>query len=106
MPRTLPTAGATTTAAVHAARTGLHTMATASPSAAVPAATRPKGLSLHLGLNLVSPAAYGGWDGPLAACEFDANDMAAIAKSKGMKPTVLLTKKATRANLLAAMRRA
>ena len=61
-------------------------------------------MSLHIGLNAVSGAAYGGWDGPLAACEFDANDMAAIAKSKGMKPTVLLTKKATRANVLAAMR--
>src|SRR4051794_32884449 len=61
-------------------------------------------LSIHIGLNGVSGDAYGGWTGPLAACEFDANDMAAIAKDKGMKPTVLLTKKATRANVLAAMR--
>ncbi len=66
----------------------------------------PKALSLHLGLNVVSAAAYEGWEGPLAACEFDANDMAAIARSKGMKPTVLLTKKATRAALLAGMRNA
>ena len=66
----------------------------------------PKALSLHLGLNLVSAAAYEGWTGPLAACEFDANDMAAIARLKGMKPTVLLTKKATRAALLAGMRAA
>ncbi|MDO9072182.1 MAG: caspase family protein [Rubrivivax sp.] len=66
----------------------------------------PKALSLHLGLNTVSAAAYEGWEGPLAACEFDANDMAAIARSKGMKPTVLLTKKATRAAVLAAMRSA
>ena len=65
-----------------------------------------KAMSLHIGLNAVSPAAYGGWSGPLAACEFDANDMAAIAKTKGMKSTVLLTKKATRANMLAAMRAA
>jgi metacaspase-1 len=64
----------------------------------------PKALSLHIGLNGVSAAAYGGWDGPLAACEFDANDMAAIARSKGMKPTVLLTKKGTRSNVLAGMR--
>ncbi|CAM5789572.1 caspase family protein [Rhizobacter fulvus] len=70
------------------------------------AATKPRGLSLNIGLNAVSAAAYGGWDGPLAACEFDANDMAAIARKKGMKATVLLTKKATRANLLAAMRSA
>ena len=66
--------------------------------------TRPKGISLHIGLNAVNAADYGGWDGPLAACEFDANDMAAIAKAKGMKSTVLLTKKGTRANVLAGMR--
>jgi hypothetical protein len=66
----------------------------------------PKALSLHVGLNGVSAAAYEGWDGPLAACEFDANDMAALAKTKGMKPTVLLTKKATRAAVLSNMRSA
>lgn len=70
------------------------------------ATAKPKGLSLHLGLNAVSGAAYEGWTGPLAACEFDANDMAAIARSKGMTPTVLLTKKATRAAMLSAMRKA
>jgi hypothetical protein len=67
---------------------------------------RPEALSLHLGLNGVSAAAYAGWDGPLAACEFDAHDMAKIAKAQGMKPTVLLTKKATRAALLAGLRAA
>lgn len=66
----------------------------------------PKGLSLHIGLNAVSPAAYGGWSGELAACEFDAKDMAAIAKSRGMKSTVLLTKQGTRAKMLTAMRKA
>ena len=70
------------------------------------AAAAPRAISIHIGLNSVSAAAYGGWDGPLAACEFDANDMAAIAKSKGMRSTVLLTKKATRANVLAALRSA
>jgi hypothetical protein len=63
-------------------------------------------LSLHLGLNLVSGAAYEGWTGPLEACEFDARDMAALAKGQGMKPTVLLTKKATRAALLSGLRAA
>jgi metacaspase-1 len=62
--------------------------------------------SLHIGLNAVSPSHYGGWSGDLAACEFDANDMAAIAKAQGMKPTVLLTKKGTRDNVLSAMRSA
>ncbi len=69
-------------------------------------ATKSKALSLHIGLNAVSPAAYGGWSGELAACEFDAKDMAAIAKSQGMKSTVLLTKQGTRASMLAAMRKA
>ena len=58
--------------------------------------SKRKGVSLHIGLNAVSPAAYGGWDGPLAACEFDAKDMAAIARAQGMKTTLLLTKKGTR----------
>ena len=76
----------------------------ASKSNAAAATTQPRGVSLHIGLNTVSPDAYAGWDGPLAACEFDANDMLALAKAKGMQPTVLLTKKATRANVLAGMR--
>jgi hypothetical protein len=82
-------------------------MASKSKSAAS-AVTKPtKAMSLHIGLNGVSAAAYSGWAGPLAACEFDANDMAAIAKSKAIKSsTVLLTKKATRANVLAGIRAA
>ena len=80
-------------------------MATSTRPAAK-ADAKPKALSLHLGLNSVSAAAYEGWDGPLAACEFDANDMAALARGKGMKATVLLTKKATRSALLSNMRSA
>jgi hypothetical protein len=64
------------------------------------------GMSLHIGLNGVSGGAYGGWTGPLAACEADANDMTAISKQQGMRPTTLLTKKATRAAVLAEMRKA
>ena len=67
---------------------------------------KPAALSLHIGLNAVSPAHYGGWSGDLAACEADADDMQAIARSKGMKPTVLLTAQATRAAVLAALRKA
>ena len=76
------------------------------PKPAAAKTTTHKAMSLHIGLNAVSGAAYGGWTGPLAACEFDANDMAAIAAMKGMKSTVLLTKKATRDNTLAALRAA
>jgi metacaspase-1 len=81
-------------------------MSTRTRSAGRAPGGKAKALSLHIGLNAVSAAAYSGWDGPLAACEFDAQDMAAIATGKGMKATVLLTKKATRAKTLAAMRAA
>jgi hypothetical protein len=64
---------------------------------------KPRGLSLHIGLNAVSATHYQGWSGELSACEFDANDMAAIARAAGMKSTVLLTKKATRANVFRAV---
>ncbi len=81
-------------------RAGSTTAKRATAGAAVQA------LSLHIGLNAVNPAAYGGWDGPLAACEFDANDMAAIATSRGMSSTVLLTATATRAKVLSGIRAA
>ncbi len=71
-----------------------------------PATSTPTGISLHLGLNSVDPKHYGGWSGDLVACEFDANDMSAIAKSSGMKSTRLMTKAATRAKVLAAIRNA
>jgi metacaspase-1 len=62
--------------------------------------------SLHIGLNAVSADHYGGWSGQLAACEFDAKDMAAIAKAQEMTSTVLLTKHATRAKALDGIRSA
>ena len=62
----------------------------------------PTGASLHIGLNAVDPQQYSGWDGQLTACEFDANDMQALAKSQGFKKvTKRLTKKATRNRVLA-----
>jgi len=65
---------------------------------------KARAMSLHIGLNLVDPKHYAGWSGPLAACEFDANDMAAIAKTKGMVVTKLLSKAATRKAVLAGLR--
>lgn len=60
------------------------------------------GASLHIGLNAVDPKHYSGWDGQLAACEFDANDMQALAKTQGFtKVTKRLTKGATRNRVLA-----
>ena len=69
--------------------------------------TKPaSALSLHIGLNSVNPRHYGGWTGDLQACEFDADDMAALARGQGMKPTVLKTRAATRNKVLAALRSA
>jgi hypothetical protein len=65
-----------------------------------------KAKSLHVGLNAVNPAHYGGWSGDLVACEFDATDMAAIARSRRIAPEVLLTKRATRERTLGAIRAA
>ena len=59
----------------------------------------PKGMALTIGLNSVNPAKYGGWSGPLNACEADARDMAAIAQSKKFKVVTLMTKSATRARV-------
>jgi len=66
----------------------------------------PKGMSLHLGLNEVDPKHYGGWRGTLMACEADAEDMAAIAKSRKFSVKMLLTPKATRKAVLAELARA
>ena len=63
-------------------------------------------LSLHIGLNEVDPGHYEGWRGELTACEFDAKDMAALAASRGIKASVLLTRKATRAAALKGIRQA
>jgi metacaspase-1 len=70
------------------------------------AKTAARAMSLHIGLNSVSPQHYEGWSGPLAACEFDANDMAAIAKSQGIAAKTLLTKAGTRKAVLTGIRAA
>lgn len=58
------------------------------------------GMALTIGLNAVDPKHYAGWSGELVACEFDAFDMAAIAKSNNFQVKTLLTKDATRANAI------
>lgn len=62
----------------------------------------PKGVSLAVGLNSVDPNHYQGWSGDLVACEFDAQDMASIAKAMGFETQLLLTKQATRGAVIAA----
>ncbi|MFA1627619.1 caspase family protein [Rhizobium mongolense] len=80
------------------------------PASRVPTSARlkdgPIGRSLHIGINSVDPAHYAGWSGPLAACEFDAQDMEEIAAGLGYDTTLLLTKNATRDKVIAQIRKA
>lgn len=62
-----------------------------------------RGESLHIGLNSVDPDTYGGWSGDLNACEFDAHDMAAIARDAGYSTSMLITKQATSQAVLGAL---
>ncbi len=59
-----------------------------------------KGIALTIGLNSIDPEHYGGWSGDLNSCELDANEMTEIAKSTEFKTEELLTKKATRSNVI------
>jgi hypothetical protein len=65
--------------------------------------TMAKGHSLAIGLNLVDPKHYGGWSGPLSACEADAADMVQVASAQGFTTKKLLTKDATRKAVLAGL---
>ncbi|MFK4225898.1 caspase family protein [Streptomyces sp. NPDC019890] len=64
------------------------------------------GLSLHVGLNKVDPATYGGWDGELVACENDARDMAGLAREAGFDETTILTTDGTVENVTAELKKA
>ena len=61
------------------------------------------GISIHIALNNVDPAQYGGWSGDLVACEFDAHDMAAIAENNGYTAVTMLTAEATSDRVLDAL---
>ena len=65
----------------------------------------PQARAIAIGLNSVDPGHYGGWSGDLQACEFDANDMAAIASSQGFTVEKLLTSAATRQAMMTAFPR-
>ena len=63
------------------------------------------GMSLHIGLDAVDPKHYMGWSGALVACENDARDMAALARTLHYrKKAVLLTKAATSRRVISAIR--
>ena len=64
----------------------------------------PKGHALVIGINRVDPNHYDGWDGALKVCEADANKIAAyLKKQKFSSIAKLLTKEATRANVISAL---
>lgn len=77
-------------------------------AAKAPAVIAPQrtALSLHIGLNEVSPDHYAGWRGELAACEFDSEDMQAIADGRGYTSTRLVTPEATRDAVIGQIKKA
>lgn len=62
--------------------------------------TGGQALSLHIGINRVDPAAYGGWDGALSGCEADARTMREIAVAEGFTASLLFSAQATSATIL------
>jgi hypothetical protein len=64
----------------------------------------PKGHALVIGINRVDRNHYDGWDGALKVCEADANKIAAyLKKQKFGSVAKLLTKEATRPNVISAL---
>jgi hypothetical protein len=61
---------------------------------------KPKGIALTIGLNSFDPNHYNGESGELFGCENDARDMADIAHANKFEVTTLLTKDATRNNVI------
>lgn len=62
-----------------------------------------KGISLHIGLNAVSPEHYQGWSGVLGGCENDAEVYENIANKCGYESHKLLTADATIENVKASI---
>jgi hypothetical protein len=66
--------------------------------------TGANGVSIHIGLNHVNPANYGGWDGALGGCIPDAKDMQAIAKAQGLTSKLLIDSEATSTAVIEALK--
>ncbi len=65
-----------------------------------------KGIAINIGLNHVDPDCYQGWDGELAGCINDANDMNAIAEGLGYSTTLLIDDQASATGVSEAIGRA
>ena len=78
--------------------------------------TTKKGLSLHIGVNVLDPASYpieppddrwpDGWDGKLDGCHNDAEAMEKIARANGFQTTLLLSEEATADRVKAEVKKA
>ena len=55
----------------------------------------PKGYSLHVALNYLDPAAYGGWEGVLGGCLNDADAWQYLADCRGVNSRKLVNENAT-----------
>lgn len=86
-------------AVVDTAGTPAEVLANSLPRATI---THRRGHSLHVGINVASAAHYGPDLKPLAAAEFDAIDMKALADGLGYASTILLGQAATIAAVNAA----
>ena len=64
----------------------------------------PRGISLHIAINIVDPTHYNNWDGALTSCENDADTMTEIARQQGFETHQLKTADATREAVANAMR--
>ncbi len=65
-----------------------------------------RGVSVHIGVINVDTDHYQGWDGRLYACEDDALAMQELARECGFETELLLTRDATRENVIRAIERA
>jgi hypothetical protein len=63
----------------------------------------PTATSVHIGVNSVDSAAYGGWSGQLEGCENDAGTMQRIAEAESFTTRQLFTGDATSQNVLGAI---
>lgn len=54
-----------------------------------------RGASMHIGLNFVDTAHYGGWDGQLGGCINDANAMSSLAESRRFETASYIDAEAT-----------
>jgi lysophospholipase L1-like esterase len=81
----------------------LRRRAAATAAAPTESVSRERMMSLHVGLNLLDPAHYAGWDGALSGCENDATAMERLARGQGFETRLLLTEAATRSAVIAAI---